>query len=100
MFAYLHFCSGYFGVGICVVVGLCGAVDASRPTAASVGGGASSAVRTRDRHVVNTVPLWGAVVALWVMEVFSARCAPPLDLGIRDHELLDLVFEPNDNHNI
>ena len=49
---------------------------------------------------MNTVPLWGAVVALWVMEVFSARCAPPLDLGIRDHELLDLVFEPNDNHNI
>ncbi|EJN52469.1 hypothetical protein HMPREF1138_1552 [Actinomyces sp. ICM58] len=46
------------------------------------------------------MPLWGVVVALWVMEVFPARCAPPLDLGIRDHESLDLVFEPNDNHNI
>ena len=61
---------------------------------------AGSAVRTRDRHVVNTAPLWGAVVALWVMEVFSARCTPPLDLGVRDHGSLDLVFEPNDDHNI
>ena len=49
---------------------------------------------------MNTAPSWGEVVALWVMEVFSGRCAPPLDLGIRDHELLDLVFEPNDNHKI
>mgnify|MGYP001671101800 CR=1 FL=1 len=76
------------------------AAGASGLAVASVGGGASSAVRTRDRHVVNTAPSWGEVVALWVMEVFSARCAPPLDLGIRDHESLDLVFEPNDNHNI
>ena len=90
----------------CVVIGLCHRVAALRckggppPLHLPPPAGDRPAVRTRDRHVVNTAPLWGAVVALWVMEVFSARCTPPLDLGVRDHGSLDLVFEPNDNHNI
>ncbi|EJG15771.1 hypothetical protein HMPREF1136_0693 [Actinomyces sp. ICM47] len=61
---------------------------------------ASTTVRTRDQHVVNTPPSWGEAVALWVVMVSSARREPPLDLGVRDHESLDLVFEPNGNHNI
>ena len=75
-----------------------GEADTSDPALQLAAG--TACVRTRDRHVVNTAPLWGAVVALWVMEVFSARCAPPLDLGVRDHRSLDLVFESNENHNI
>ena len=61
---------------------------------------AGTAGWSRDRHVADTPPSWGEAVALWVVMVSSARREPPLDLGARDHESLDLVFEPNGNHNI
>ena len=100
-------------VGLCVLVAVwlldcvavsrrCGVALRRRPAAAHLPppAGDRPAVRTRDRHVVNIPPSWGKAVALWVEVVSSARCTPPLDLGIRNRESLDLVSEPNENHNI
>ena len=61
---------------------------------------AGTAVRSRDRHVVDTAPSWDEAVALWVEVVSSARRKAPLDLGSCDHQALDVALDANGDHNI
>ena len=82
---------------VCGVVELCGAAGASDPALLRA---ASTAVRTRDRHVVIAPPSWDEAVALWVEAVSSARREAPLDLGKHGHQSLDVVLDANDDHNI
>ena len=70
------------------------------PLALRFGGLRATAVRSRDRHVVDTAPSWDEAVALWVEAASSARRKAPLDLGSCDHQALDVVLDANGDHNI
>ena len=74
-----------------------GVEDASVP---ALRWAACTAIRSRDRHVVDAPPSWGEAVALWVVVVPSARREAPLDLGERDYQSLDVVLGANGDHNI
>ena len=61
---------------------------------------AGTAVRSRDRHVVDAPPSRDEAVALWVEVVSSARREASLDLGERDYQSLDVVLDANGDHSI